>query len=491
MKVILAGYNVDKKLLESCDEKAWPLLTPEVFSSAYAKISRSAKSVPELRKEALGNIEKARKLNEKIIFDFGHSSVAEHAVFNIDILGITRLALEYLESVKYASFTEKSQRYVTFGKDFYIPPVLKEKGLEKQIEKAFTKAFDNYNSIIKDVFDSTSRNFPEKEHRSLMQRIKEDARYILPLCTKTQAGMTVNARALEYMISFLCSQGIDELKDLSDQLLKITRDIAPSIIRYINPDMAYCLHHPDSIPAMGQKPGEKSKTVYRQSFPVLESLEVSPDLDIRILASRIFRTSRLTYRQACRLAGKLSREEKREIFDSIYRNLNFYHMMPKEYESCTAEFVCTVSASCFAQLKRHRESTIIPQDYSWENPVIIPAGILESKHSRMLFMDTVNTFRELYYKVEEACGGYKDYFMLNCNARRVLCRFDIKSLYNFFRLRSDNHSQWEIRYLSNEILESLKAGKYMAMELACGKDRFHLTKKEIVKEKGVKNNAED
>lgn len=42
----------------------------------------------------------------------GHSSIAEHAVFNLDILGVSRLAVETIERFRLCSYTEKSQRYV-------------------------------------------------------------------------------------------------------------------------------------------------------------------------------------------------------------------------------------------------------------------------------------------------------------------------------------------------------------------------------------------
>ena len=50
-----------------------------------------------MREKARKEIEKARKSNKTIIFDVGHSSIAEHAVFNIDIINISRLLAEKLE----------------------------------------------------------------------------------------------------------------------------------------------------------------------------------------------------------------------------------------------------------------------------------------------------------------------------------------------------------------------------------------------------------
>jgi len=47
----------------------------------------------------------------------GHHSVAEHAVFNLDILGVSRYVMEELEKFRLCAYTEKSQRYITLKKD--------------------------------------------------------------------------------------------------------------------------------------------------------------------------------------------------------------------------------------------------------------------------------------------------------------------------------------------------------------------------------------
>ena len=76
MKVSLAGYNIDSSLISNLPNPN--VATPEVISAAYARISRSTKSVTELRDIARDEVEKARESNENIIFEMGHSSIAEH-----------------------------------------------------------------------------------------------------------------------------------------------------------------------------------------------------------------------------------------------------------------------------------------------------------------------------------------------------------------------------------------------------------------------------
>src|SRR3989339_1767021 len=80
---------------------------------------------------ARGEVKKARLSNKNIVFEMGHSSIAEHAVFNIDVIGVSRLLVEEIERFRLASYTEKSQRYVLLADDFVIPQEVREAGLEE------------------------------------------------------------------------------------------------------------------------------------------------------------------------------------------------------------------------------------------------------------------------------------------------------------------------------------------------------------------------
>jgi hypothetical protein len=99
MKILLAGYNIDYDIIRELKEKCafGQDITPETISAAYARISRSPKPVDALRRDSRTEVEKARKSNRNIVFEMGHSSVAEHAVFNIDIIGVSRLIVEEIE----------------------------------------------------------------------------------------------------------------------------------------------------------------------------------------------------------------------------------------------------------------------------------------------------------------------------------------------------------------------------------------------------------
>src|SRR5512137_3177838 len=130
MRVLLAGYNVDSAVLDELKRNSPPRedVTPETLSASYARISRDPRPADELRAAARAEVERARRSNQSIIFKMGHHSVAEHAVFNFDIIGVSRLAIEEIEKFRLSSYTEKSQRYITLGDDFVVPREITEAG---------------------------------------------------------------------------------------------------------------------------------------------------------------------------------------------------------------------------------------------------------------------------------------------------------------------------------------------------------------------------
>ena len=216
MKVILAGHNIDHEIIEEFQnvQPERQDLTPETVAAAYARISRNPRPVNELRQIARGEVEKARASNRNIVFEMGHSSIAEHAVFNLDVLKVSRLLVEEIERFRLASYTEKSQRYVLLQDDFVIPEEVRAAGMEEAFVATVRLQNGFYHKLYEKlrpwVFERNPELAADPANRLLLEGwAKEDARYCLPLATETQLGMTVNARNIELMIRRLAACPLD------------------------------------------------------------------------------------------------------------------------------------------------------------------------------------------------------------------------------------------------------------------------------------------
>jgi len=433
MKVIIAGYN------KTSEDN----LSPEVISASYARTSRQEKTIPEIREEAKKDLIKARESNRNIVYGVGHSSIAEHVVFNIDILGVSRFLVEEIESHRLASYTEKSQRYVLFDGDYTIPKELSGKDRAKFIELVVEQDnfyFELYPKLL-EYFKNNNRVKYEKEPKTVEGWAKEDARYIISLATQTQLGMTINARNLELMIRRLRACPFIEAQELAKQLYDSAYSIAPSLFPYVEPSQLEIKNKKRLYDPIYEN-GGYSTTVFLENFS-----ETDFDKQIsRELRSNIFPI-----------------DDKKIILDAL-EGMKAFDSAPREFEVVDFNFRLIVSASCYAQLKRHRMMTLIPEPYTTSN-VIIPKSVIETGMEKK--------FKEIIEKTNQFFEETKNYYCLtNAHCRTVYAKINLREMYHFCRMRMDNHAQWEIRELANLMHEEASFICPIGMSLCCGKDKF-------------------
>ncbi|PKN71183.1 MAG: thymidylate synthase (FAD) [Deltaproteobacteria bacterium HGW-Deltaproteobacteria-12] len=478
MKILLAGYNLDYDLIKELKDKSNTAqdLTPETISAAYARISRSPKPVDELRALARSEVEKARKSNRNIVFDMGHSSVAEHAVFNIDVIGASRLLIEEIEKFRLCSYTEKSQRYVLFNKDFVVPEEIKKAGLSELFAAAIGRQNDYYRELYAKlrpyVFAENKALAANPANNSLLEGwAKEDARYTIALATETQLGMTINARNLELMLRRLAGMPLAEAREYSGKLYAATKDIAPSLIRYTEATeydrltrVGLQRHAAVLAGKYPQEDGIKKNPAVQLSF-------ATPEADNKAAAALLFASSGLAYGQCLVLAAGLASSEKKALFKTAFEHGKAHDAALRELENVDLQFELILSASCFAQLKRHRMATIVSQDYDPGLGVTIPPAICAIGQEKQ-FREIMRRTQDAYEQIRKKAPLAAPYVLTNAHRKRVLMKFNARELYHLARLRADGHAQWDIRRLSEEMLKKAKIVMPLTLLLACGKDSF-------------------
>ena len=475
MKVRLAGFNVDTEVLKEMRDISGGRndITPEVLSAAYARISRDARPVDEIRREARLEVEKTRKSNSAIIFKMGHHSVAEHAVFNLDLIGISRFAMEEVEKFRLSSYTEKSQRYITLDKDFVIPDEIRNTRLKDVFlgaVRAQNEAYFRYFTKLKEYIFNKHGDLAidEKNHNLLEGWAKEDARYITSLATESQVGQTVNARTLELMLRRFASQELSELKTLGRAIYREISEVAPSVVLFHEANARDLKTYPelkalasDMLEAVGSSETDND----------VELVEFTPEGDNIIAASLLHTSTDLDYLACKSCIHGFSRNKIMDIFKAAWRNMEFYDSMPREFEYANLTFNVSLSSACFGQLKRHRMTTITSQAYDPSLGVTVPDSLKQTGLEK--------DFRKIISKTEEVYGQIKKewplaapYVLTNAHKKRVLIRVNARELYHISRLREDVHSQWDIRNIASEMTQKAREVMPMTFAFAGGKDRF-------------------
>lgn len=474
MIVKLAGYNVEADLLKNpgvINQELSAALTPETFSAAYARISRSAKDIITLRREARKDVEAARKSNRTIIFEMGHHSVAEHVLFNFDIIGVSRLALEEIEQFRLVSYTEKSQRYVTLKGDYVLPAEIEDNESQRLFRDTvalqnefYSRAFD----VLKEyVFKKYPYLTEDNSNRNTLKGwAKEDARYILSLATQGQVGMTINARNLEHLFRRFHLSSRAEVREIGERMHEQVVQIAPSIFLFAHPSQfSQDLKHSFKDNFTPIPPGEKLPD---RDLQILQYTQNGDDI---ILASFFAVFNSFDYNQALDIITNTGTIEKEKIYKDLFKNIEFFDATPREFEMVDVTFQAVISASNFAQLKRHRMATLLPGNYDIRFGCVIPESIKVNGLEKE-FLEIIAKTDKVYLKLREQYGDAADYILTNSHCRKVMMKMNLREVYHFMRLRADEHAQWEIRNLAHQLLQKIKTIMPFSTMMLCGKSDF-------------------
>ena len=486
MRVTLAGATLDRRFWK--DDRA---ATPETISAAYARISHSPKGLKELRDEAVEQLDRSRRSNESIVYKMGHSSIAEHAVFNLDIEECSRLLVEFIESHRLASYTERSQRYVFFGeRTFQIPKELLDTEFEKELGALDGDRLDLYTEM------SADGEMVDKFGELLL----EQTRYVLGLTCPTDLGMTVNARELEHIISAGAAHPLKEVRSLSEKLLETSSHLAPSLIKYTKgsdhvhrarEDIRKHIRAHLDIDVEKEAGGDeltvpkgiRSADMVCQGTPCC-----SDDPESEVVASMIFELSDLPMHRCRELAREMDDDQMLEFLMPIFEGYPQHASMPRAFEMMDLTFDFEISATGYAQLKRHRMVTLLVQAYDpkrWETP----EAILENAEYAARYWSLQERGKDLYERIAAKMGEHvAQYVLSNANIRRVLIKLNMRELYHFARLRSDTHSQKEIREISGRLVDRAIRHYPILGKMLCGKDRY-CEAKEDLKERACSTNT--
>jgi len=495
MRVELVGTNVPLSVIEDVltfvpKEKRdfyRARLSPIPICAAYARISRDHRDVDILLKKAIEDIKGSAKSAQQIAFGMGHHSVADHAIFNFDLIGVSRLLIEEIEARRIAGYTEKSQRYITLDGDFVIPKEFSPQDLRKFEELvALQNAF--YTTQNQRLLEHLTKKHPKLDEKSLESMAKEDARYGLSLATEAQLGCSYGGETAEHAIRVLRQSELQEGRDLAEKLvselqayLPIVQLIDPATFEKFNPgaklDENYFLHTRDALRGLTREIFKKIKP----GAPDISYMSGKNDVyvmkpnsvDDSVIAALLFANSNKPIIDCYGIAAPLSRGSQIDFIKKALVHLSKYDKVPREFEIGGSDFVFSadISSSCFAQLKRHRMMTLISQDYNPNLDVVIPESIQEINAESEL-REVTDKSLKLYNEFKPRYGKPAEYCLTNAHKRRVLVGANIRELYHISRMREDEHAQWEIRHLANEMSDFARDIAPASSLLLAGKHEF-------------------
>ncbi|MBN1437117.1 MAG: FAD-dependent thymidylate synthase [Sedimentisphaerales bacterium] len=174
----------------------------------------------------------AEKFIDRVI-GMGHMSVIEHANFTFLIEGVSRAMTHQLVRHRVASYSQRSQRYVSHQNfDYVVPPQFEGKTVEVDGQAQDAQQFyRDTMELIGKRYGILQRALGAKGEKS-----NEDARYVLPNACETKIFVTMNARELwHFLEERLCQRAQWEIRGVAEQMLQQLRQACPAIFNPVGP----------------------------------------------------------------------------------------------------------------------------------------------------------------------------------------------------------------------------------------------------------------
>ncbi|MCH5160726.1 MAG: FAD-dependent thymidylate synthase [Clostridiales bacterium] len=217
---------------------------PEATVALAAKLCYSDRELPELTEHIM---EKDNSAFISKLTDMGHLSPIEHASFTFSIEGVSRAFLAQITRHRIASFSVRSQRYVSEDSfNFVVPPAIEELG--GAAVARFLGQMDTIMDWYRDWQSALGRG----------EKSNEDARFILPNACETKMIVTMNARELMHFFELRCCNRAQwEIRAVAWLMFGEVIKVAPNLFRDCGPA---CLHGacPEGNKSCG-KPDEVKK----------------------------------------------------------------------------------------------------------------------------------------------------------------------------------------------------------------------------------------
>ncbi|MBR5372393.1 MAG: FAD-dependent thymidylate synthase [Oscillospiraceae bacterium] len=366
-------------------------------------------------------------LIEKVVSS-GHTSVLEHQFFSVAFDSVSVFTEQFVIEFRLGSYTVQSRRYVDYSKTgFYTPPL--PDALTGEFTSHMQSLFDDYAKLL-------TMGIP-----------KEDARFLLPYCFRSNFLCTMNARELIYMVNVMTAgrgRFYPELRMLGESLKEQLRAYFPHV-----PDILAQKFKPESRQPDRFKPYEKFPKVcnLHEEHAETELESVSPANPLAAIEQALEANWMVNPDPDAPFAPE----------DAIFGE------RPRELELIHVQFsIYNLSLAAITHLVRHRVQTVLVPHIAQAvlmNAYLVPDSVkadpLALSVYQSAFQRNARTVRSMI--AAGLPGEAVQYFALAGNQLDVSCAMNGRELLHFMKLRTCNRAQWEIRACAVSLLKQLRA----------------------------------
>ena len=425
-------------------------LPPEVVAVTFAKCSRSPEAFDKIAAEL--NTDKSRQFHEKWVVGYGHSSVAEHAVLSLALENVSILSTKAIEDCRLASFTEKSTRYQVFDKDhYYKPAALMDSKFGKTYEETADFIMDTYAGLFTKMVEFFKNKFPSAKEIEIKNMACDAVRYLLPVSSLTNMGMTVNARNLEWGIVKLMTHPLKEIQEIGEEVKEAALKVTPTLIKYTK----YNAYLGETTKEMEKLAHEKLNQDYVSNKEGVTLVEYDTGAEDKLVTALLYRFSKLPYFQLKEKVKGMGNEEKEAIIECSLKRIGKYDKPLREFEHIYYTFDILMDYGAFRDVQRHRMATQTNQDFNVSNSYSIPVEIVEAGFEKE-FNDCMDKAKCAFDEISKEFPKEAQYIIPLAYRKRLLMTMNLRELFHFIKLRSGKMGHISYRKIAWEMYDLVK-----------------------------------
>ncbi len=440
-------------------------LSEEQIAVAFAMTSRSTDPFDVMAERV--SEARAAEFHERVVLNYGHASVAEHAVIHMAIENVSRLACDEIEDNRLASYTELSSRYLVIERNnFHVPEELEGHGLRGEYVETCRALFDAYEAVsdalqeyLQGIVKQGARESDRAYANRLQRRAIDNARFLLPAATLTNVGLTINARGMEHAASKLLSSDLAESRQIGEELKVQAKAVTPTLIKYADRNEYIALTRAGLREATGRVDGEPSEgssdTGRTPNGLEARVVHADPEAERKLAAALLYRSSSKPYAAAWSAAGRLDAAGRRALADEALGRMGDHDVPLRELESVSYGFELVMDYGAYREFSRHRMQTYIAQPLTAENGFVTPPRVREAGLTAR-FEDAVELSSRAFRRLSGEVPSVAPYVVTHAHKRRVLSLMNLRECYHLFKLRTQPTAHFTLREVVGAAMNAAK-----------------------------------
>lgn len=463
-----------------------------IVGALFGRYSRSELSARELLvREFLANQEIEEiigKLNEqanpidpvkadaffrRVLDQYGDDSVAELGGTALSIEGVSNVLTKLIEDRRIGlSPLEKSSRYVRFDKKdakgrypYYSDPDITKAGLDKVYEQLMNDLFDFYSAAIPKLMEELKNRFPQKKDQTeksytaaLRAQACDVARYLLPMATKTNVGLSGNGRAFEYLIYQLRSSKLDEAHFFADQIQSNLEQLIPAFIRRSKNEIGlghveYLKTIKHIVQQLTYLHTDAPKSSDNQSSVKL--IDYDKDGEERVAAGMLYENSGISFNDCLNLIKNNSQLKEKLLTEIMEPRRHRTHKPPRAFEHSYYQFEVLCDIGAYRDLHRHRILTQQRQPFTTKLGYIVPPDVVKAG-LEVGYRDLMGRCAELFEKISKTLPDAAQYVVPFGYLVRFTMKMNAREAYHLCELRSTIQGHPSYRLVAHEMARAVQ-----------------------------------